>query len=246
MQLTEEQIAKLTVHVEQDSQVLCLVCLANAGVEVGWDEGQLPLAQLSKFKSCMVVPGPHWACPQCNTRLKEGRGWGKCPCCKTSRPARRTRWTYIVDCSCIETEAQRKATAEADEVRRRYYERENRPAMEKAAAKAAAQEQAQAEAVAFAAAREEAVECLADMPNQTCTKPENNLPHSYCCACPRFDHKRKQNQPPPKQQPARKSSLEQSQPKVSTPARDQTWEDRPGWRDKVKMEDAVSDAFGDW
>lgn len=245
-ELTPEQIAQLTVEVPHNSPILCLVCLANDGVDIDWEAGQLPLNQLERYQRCMVIPGPHWSCPRCSTKIKEGRGWGKCPCCKTSRPARRTRWIYVVDCPCIETEAQRKATADAEEVRRRYYERENRPAMEKAQARAAAEEQARAEATAFAADRAEADDCLDDMPNRHCTKPKNNLPHSFCHACRRFDKERQTNQAPPRTAPARKGTLEQPAPKVSTPARDQAWDSRPGWKDKVPMQDAVAEALGDW
>lgn len=243
--LTEEQIAKLTVTVANDSPVLCLVCLANDGIDIDWGAGQLPENQLAKFRRCMVIPGPHWACPRCSTKLKEGRGWGKCPCCRVSRPARRTRWTYVVDCPCVETEAQRQATAEAEEVRRRYYEREDRPAMEKAQARAAAKEQAKAEAIAFAADRADADDCLEDMPNRTCTKPKNNLPNPFCHACRRFDKDRQTNQAPPKAATPRHGSLEQ--PKTSTPLRDPgSFETRRGFKETVPMQDAVADAFGDW
>lgn len=245
-QLTEEQIAKLTKTVPDNSPVLCLVCLANDGVQVDWEAGQLPLEQMPQFRRCMVVPGPHWSCPRCSTKIKEGRGWGKCPSCQVSRPARRSRWTYVADCPCVETELQRKATAEAEEVRRRYYEREDRPAMEKAQARAAAEEQAKAEATAFAADRAEADDCLDDMPNRHCTKPKNNLPHSFCYACKRFDKDRQQNQAPPRPATPRKGTLEQPQPRVSTPARDHSWESKPGWRDPVPMQDDVAGAFGDW
>lgn len=242
--LTEEQIKSLTVEVPDNSPVLCLVCLVNDGVQVDWDAGQLPADQLARFKNCMVVPGPHWSCPRCSTRLREGRGFGKCPCCKTSRPARRSRWTYVVDCPCIETEAQRKATAEIEEARTRYYEREDRPAMEKAAAKAAAGQQARAEALAFAADRSDADDCIDDLPNRECRKPKNNLPHSFCHACSRFD-KERATAPPPRRPEPRTGSLEQ--PKVSTPQADNRgFADRPGWKDKVAMKDDVAEAFGDW
>lgn len=44
-QITEEQIAKLTVHVADNSPILCLVCLANDGVHVDWEAGQLQIGR---------------------------------------------------------------------------------------------------------------------------------------------------------------------------------------------------------
>lgn len=222
----EEQREKLTVTIPVDSKVLCLTCVRNAEILVNWQTGQVAAHQLALFQACMVVPAERWACPDCNTRLREGQGWGKCPCCGERRPATRIRWEYHIDCDCLKTAEQLRNKAVAEQMRQRDADREARPAAERAEAS-----QAKAEA------RVTADKCLASKPEQRCLIPETALPYGDVCkACRRFDKR-----PAPAQ---RSGSLDQ--PKVSTPLRDQDFHDRPGWKDKVTMTDHVADAFGDW
>lgn len=236
MTLTPEQLNRLRVDVDAGSRVLCLVCVGRANIKVDWERLKVPECQLADFLACMVEPDEDWNCPKCHKSLVDGLGKGSCPSCGVSRIAKRKRWTYTVDCPCVKTADQRKADANAAKAREAYYDREDRPAREREAARAAAEEEAKAKA----GQRAKAALCLADMPKSGCTYPANNLPFgSMCEACPRFDR-----QPAPTQT-QRKSSLEQ--PKTSTPLRDPgSFETRRGFKETVPMQDAVADSFGDW
>lgn len=235
--LTPEQLNRMRVNIEPGSRVLCLVCLGKARIKIDWNKLKIPECQLPDFYDCMVVPDEDWNCPKCTRSLVDGTGKGCCPCCGESRIAKRKKWTYTVDCPCVKTAKQRETDARAAQAREAYYDREERPAREREAARLAQEEEAKAKA----GLRSKASLCLADMPKSGCTYPANNLPFGEMCrACPRFDRAA------PPAPVNRKGSLEQPQPKVSTPVRDHAWDSRPGWKDKVQMQDAVADSFGDW